>query len=466
MQNLIFVNSFTKLGSKSRKRFQLFLESPYFNKNKSLIEAIQLMDGSNPRNDAIGLKKELFETLFPGKEYDDSKIRYILSDLTTLLKKFIALEFDQCPPIQRQYELVKQLGKLQMKKLYKQEWNKLGKSIDAPRYQNEITQYYTYQYHIEAQEQIISKSRKGYTYLEQASFNLEAHFVASTLKLACLHAGHLSKEEKGIDKELLDVMLQKVEEGKFDSIPSVKIYYYAYQMQLYNEETYYFKLSNWLDENWLLFPTHETEDIYLLGINFCISKINAGDRTFMKQAFDLYKQGLKNKVFLKDGFLSIHNYKNILRLGMTQKAYEWTESFLYEFKDWLPKEERENAFNYNLAYYYFHKEDYDNCMDLLRTVRFKDVFNNLDARRMLLRIYYEQEEWNALDSHLDSFQSFVMRQKNIGYHKSANLNLVKITRMMMKKFPLSKKSKAQVEKRIKNAEHLAEKNWVIKVAAL
>lgn len=105
-------------------------------------------------------------------------------------------------------------------------------------------------------------------------------------------------------------------------------------------------------------------------------------------------------------------------------------------------------------------------MDLLRQVKFKDVYNNIDSRRMLLRIYYELEEWSALDSHLDSFQAYVSRQKNIGYHKVANLNLVKITRLMMKKFPLSSKSKEQIKKRIQNASHLAEKDWVIQAAGI
>ena len=85
---------------------------------------------------------------------------------------------------------------------------------------------------------------------------------------------------------------------------------------------------------------------------------------------------------------------------------------------------------------------------------------------MLLQIYYELEEWSALDSHLDSFQSYVLRQKNIGYHKTANLNLIKITRLMMKKFPLSAKSKMQIKRRIENATHLAEKNWVVKTSGV
>jgi len=412
------------------------------------------------------LKKALFKHLFHDKRFDPSKISYIFSGLTTLLKEFVPIEFDQRATIQAQYEMCKILRELNMDTLYKKEWRKLGQKIEHPKYQNSTTQYYTYKYHFEAQEQQTLMSRKVYPLLSNAIFNLEAHFIAESLHFACLNAGPQSVTEVVRSQKLLVEILQKVEAGNFDKSPAVVIYYYAYQVLFNNSEPYFFKLFKWLKENWNLFPINEIEDIYLSGINFCISKINSGNRDFMKHAFDLYRSGLSHKVFMKDGYLSIYNYKNILRLGLTQKAYEWTESFLHEFKDWLPKEEQENTFNYNLAYFYFQKKEYDITMDLLRHVKFKDVYNNIDSRRMLLQIYYELEEWSALDSHLDSFQSYVLRQKNIGYHKTANLNLIKITRLMMKKFPLSEKSKVQIQKRIDNAVQLAEKDWVIRTAKL
>lgn len=432
----------------------------------SLLDGLHHIDAHYLVSDAASLKEGLFKLLYPSEKYADRKIRYFFSDLTNLLKRFISIEYDQRLPIQTQAESLKAIEELSLDKLEQKEWIKLSKQIASPSYQDTNYLFHTYKYYLEAQERESLQSRKEYSYLHDATYHLEAHFAAESLRLACLNIGPQSKESIRSSQSLLPSILEKVSEGKFDNSPAVVVYYYAYKMLFEQDDTYYFKLVDWLIENWQLFPLKEIEDVYLLGINFCIAKINTGDRAFMKHAFDLYRQGLSNKIFLRDGYLSIHNYKNILRLGLTQKAYEWTESFLHEFKEWLPKNERENTFNYNLAYFYFSKQDYDSCMNLLRTVKFKDVFNNLDSRRMLLQIYYELEEWSVLDSHLDNFQSFVMRQKNIGYHKAANLNLVKITRFMMIKFPLTAKSKMQIEKRVKNATHLAGKNWVAKIAGL
>jgi len=66
--------------------------------------------------------------------------------------------------------------------------------------------------------------------------------------------------------------------------------------------------------------------------------------------------------------------------------------FMEKYKDQLPPKDRENTYIYNLAFYYYNKPDYDKAMELLRDVKLKDVFNNMDARWMLTRIYYPRQE--------------------------------------------------------------------------
>jgi len=464
MKEAIFIDSWRKLGKKSRKRFMFFVASPYFNKNSDLKMAIHFIEACQKLHDVASLKKDLFKHLFPLQKYSVSKVSYILSDLTSLLKKFMLIEFDSRPTIQQQLDLCKVAGNQKMEKLFNRTWNNLSRLIEKPSFQDANNQFFTYKYHLEAQELQTSKSRKGYLFLPKAIHSLEAYFVSERLRLACLAIGSHTNEK--LSHSILTTHIERVEAGNFDQSPAVIIYYYAYKMLLEKDEAFYFKFSKELEKNWSLFRLDEVEDIYLLGINFCVGKSNSGNKDFTVHAFELYRSGLSNKVFMKDGYLSIYNYKNILRLGLSIKAFEWTEAFLHEFKSFLPKEEIENTYTYNLAFFYFHKGEFDKSMELLRKVHFKDTYNNLESRRMLLRIYYELEEWSALDSHLNNFQSYVIRQKNIGYHKAANLNLVKITRLMMNKFPLSSKSKQQIKKRIQNANFLADKNWIIKAGKL
>ncbi len=89
------------------------------------------------------------------------------------------------------------------------------------------------------------------------------------------------------------------------------------------------------------------------------------------------------------------------------------------------------------------------------------MLNNLDARRMLLRSYFELGEFQALDSLLDTFQAYIRRQKDIGYHRENYLNLIRFVRRLMEAEGLDKAGKALLRSEIEGTEHLAEKEWLL-----
>ena len=65
-------------------------------------------------------------------------------------------------------------------------------------------------------------------------------------------------------------------------------------------------------------------------------------------------------------------------------------------------------------------------MPLLAQVDESDLLLNLDSRVMLLKMYYETGEWDALDALLTSFRVLLLRKKKvIGYHQSHYLNTLR-----------------------------------------
>ena len=231
-----------------------------------------------------------------------------------------------------------------------------------------------------------------------------------------------------------------------------------------NEETptkNFAELTNLLQEQAHFFPIEEIRDLYLLAINYCIKKLNQGEQDFIRQAFDLYRSALESNILFENEILSPFTYNNILVLGLNLKEFEWTEKFLYDYKIRLPEKEQENTFQYNLAIFYFRKPDYDKALELLQQVTFKEVLYNLDARRMLLRIYYERQEWDALESLFDSFRTYLYRKQNIGYHKDNFLNLVKIVKKMISNNLSDKAFKAKLRKEVEQTKALAERGWLL-----
>ena len=140
---------------------------------------------------------------------------------------------------------------------------------------------------------------------------------------------------------------------------------------------------------------------------------------------------------------------------------DWVENFLATYKKYLRPRERDNTWRYNLAFFYFQQQKYKQAMQLLLQVKFKDVLNNLDARRILLKSYFELGEFTALESLLESFSRYIHRQKDIGYHRENYLNMVRFVKKMIHNRLEDKKIVQQLIKEIEATNGLAEREWLL-----
>ena len=160
-------------------------------------------------------------------------------------------------------------------------------------------------------------------------------------------------------------------------------------------------------------------------------------------------------------YLEPYAYKNIITIALQNKEFTWAKKFIEEYAVYLPKEERDNAYQYNMANYYYFNSNYKQCLRLLQTVQFTDVYYNLDARCIILKIYFEEKEWNLLHDHCFAFKAFVLRQKDISeHHKKGYLNLIKWTHKLSSAVFDSKKRKIIAEK-IVEQKNIRELKWLM-----
>jgi len=228
-----------------------------------------------------------------------------------------------------------------------------------------------------------------------------------------------------------------------------------------NSEKHFAALKNLIHVHWKLLPPSEIRDIYLSAINYCIKRLNVGDRQYAREAFELFRSGLENEILLEEGILSSFSYKNITRLGMSLLENEWVEDFLEKYKSYLHPRERDNTWRYNLAFFYFQQQKYKPAMQLLLQVEFKDTLNNLEARRILLKCYFELGEYNALDSLLDSFSRYIYRQKEMGYHREIYLNFIRLIKKIIHSKMDDPKIVNQLQQEVEGTNQLVERKWLL-----
>jgi tetratricopeptide (TPR) repeat protein len=205
----------------------------------------------------------------------------------------------------------------------------------------------------------------------------------------------------------------------------------------------------------------EQREVFLIGLNYCIKQMNSGQRTYIREAFDLYKQALTAEILQENGWLTAATYKNIIRIGTALEEHTWVAEFYEQQKKALHLREREDAYAYNGAFLYFHRKEYSRAMPLLQRTNLTDRLNNLDARRMLLRTYFELNEIQALDSLLASFGAYLRRQKDLGYHREMYLHLIHYTRQLIDADRLTQGQRLKLVAEIKAQEYVAEREWLL-----
>ncbi|MFN4254328.1 MAG: hypothetical protein ACK4Q5_04925, partial [Saprospiraceae bacterium] len=127
----------------------------------------------------------------------------------------------------------------------------------------------------------------------------------------------------------------------------------------------------------------------------------------------------------------------------------------------LPAHERENVYRYNLAVFNFRRGDFDETLELLRDVAFADPMYNLESRKMLLKIYFEQNALDALESLLDNLLNWLRRHGELGYHREMYRNLASFVRRLLRLVPGDTDGRKRLEKKVLDTPLVAERKWLL-----
>lgn len=469
MEKSNLVYTLKRFSSKDWLAVKKFVKSPYFNSRKDVILLFEFLEKKYKRIEYNRIDKEgLFKAIYQDEKFDEKKLRHLMSYLSILIKKYFSIEHFQSQTIIQQKYLCENLEQRGLKKILQKELKYSLELVEKEKQKD--ADHYLSMYEIASMVSNFSiegtrKKKKNFQSLEQ---NISLAFVIKFLKLGCEMQSHQTLTKENYNLKLFPKILNLLKEGQFLDNPIIELYFNCYmandyleQANILDSEKHFFNFKKFLERNWSSITSIEIWEICMIAINYCIKRLNSGNKSFIREAFELYRFGLENKFIFREGILSTYSYKNISRLGIALNENIWVETFLKENKKYLPARERENTWRYNLAYFHFQQNNYSAAMRLLLQVEFSDTLNNLDARRILLKCYFELKEYDALDSLFNSFSRYIYRQKEIGYHKENYLNLIRIVKKIIYLPITDKKNIHQIKKEVIQMKNLVEREWLL-----
>ncbi|HNE28548.1 MAG TPA: hypothetical protein PLW66_05235 [Saprospiraceae bacterium] len=479
MQQTKLIATLRSLSPRERSRWQAWVNSDFFNKNRRLRQLCALVLDHAPGFESPELDKpRVFTALWDAETpYDELALNNLISDLLELLHGFLAYQQSESRPLEKQLDLADALLRRDLDKSAMTVLDKTRKQLDeAP----ERSFYWlkTDLHWWELREALHSRQSRQAAddFLLRQADDADLLLVLEKLRLACtmLSRNTLAVAKADFAPRWLDSLLQWcVEEPLLATHPAVGAYLAVLDLLAKPGAASYARLTAVLEANEAIFPTQELATLYQYALNYCIRRINDGEPEAHREALSLYQTLLDKNLLLRDGHLSQWTYKNITTAGLRCREFGWTEQFLHRYRDYLPPADRDNAHAYNLAVLHFEQEHYAEALRALLGVEFTDFTYHLGAKIIQLKIYYLLGEQDALSALLDATAKLIRRNRSLSaYGKTANLNFLAILRHISRHKPtparrnsaVKNMKKAALMQKIQAMQPLANKDWLLAAA--
>lgn len=452
----------TSLNKRELTAFKQFLESPYFNQREDVMALFHALSPSLA-SEAAPAKEELWHLVYGKQKYDDQQMRLLMSYLSKLTEQFVAVELTLADDFEVKMKVANRLRFRADNQLHERFLKASKRILEKQPLRNAEYWLRNYRHQEAAYRQAFSRRPEQNDDFAMLSESFDQAFLALKLRQNMWLYNHEQLYKWGYEPTALDRYIEQLGEDALTREPAVSLYYYGIQvLKSPTNEDVFQQFTETLFVHSALFPEEEARDLYLLAINFGVRQVNEGQRNYFPKVMELYRNGLEQGYLLRNGVLSRFTYHNIVSTALQIGELSWAEAFIEEWTNKLERRFRDRMYHFNRAKIAYAGQRYDEALPLLQQANYHDPLLNLGARTLLLKIYFELEEWEVLQSHLDAFQNYLRRKEGITYHRTNYRNLIRYTRQLLKAQLGSKLQRTKLRDKILHETTLTEKEWLLR----
>lgn len=437
-----------------------FLKSSFFSKQNT--HYILLKEWERNRGKTID-RPVFYSKVLPGKKYTERDWYLLMSRFQNSVEQYLIWQELQTDRLSSAPFLARAFRRLQRTNIFEGTINKVRKS--RQKRQSFLANDFIREYELEMEyyDYIASHDRNKTTNLQKVTDTLDCHFIAEKLKHACLAHSRFIINQENYNIHYLETVLDDINDRPYLlEIPAISVYYACYKAVVKGGgEEDFRQLRKVINQFGAGFPNAEIRDVYLLAINYCIKAMNESKTGFEHQAFEIYKDSLEKGYLLEDGYMPESTFSNMVTLGIKEKDFKWTANFIQTQKTFLREELRVSLVDFNLAQLFYARGELQAAANALIKVSTKSPFLYLGAKSLQLRVLHEAQEWDALDSTLESLRVYLNRRKDLGYRKTHYKHLHNFFKSFIQLKPDDKAAKTLLREKILQADAFRLKEWFL-----
>jgi hypothetical protein len=466
MQKSVLAEIVQSLDRKEIREIRKWLNSPAHNQREDVIRLFEYLVKVFAKLEKFPEKEAIWTEIMPGIPYDDAFMRQVMYFLLKSIEEYLVFSDEISNQISFQVKISRIYRVRKLDKAYKQ-----ASRIGREALQNQPlrnTFYLLNKFFLEKEEYEFKMGINQNTTvnLQEMAEALEHWFIVEELQVAnSMLAHHKIFQKAHYSQSLLDDVLKYSKAQDLFQETAIAIYYYAY-MTITNpaEEHYFDQFENLiLQESEQLFTIPEIRDLYRTALNYCTAKVNQGSIEYCRRALEFYNKGVEKGVLLENNMLTRYTFGNAVAFAIKIKEYEWAENFIQNYEHHLDGKEQNSIINFNLSRVYFEKGDYKKAQTLLSQFEYDDMLFNIIAKTMLLKIYYETDEYDAFESLVDSMRIYLQRKEALdAARKNSFKNMLSLMKKLLHLDVYSKAQKEKYRELVVSTNPLAERDWLLK----
>lgn len=443
------------------RQLKKWIKSPIHNKHNDVQVLFEYLFSRKGISSVTTDRERVFQYLYPNKKMNMARLRHVMSFATDVLENFIRYIEYVSDKKNGEILLLRSFRKRDLRKDAEKQEQTLLDGLETETIQNEDYYWTKYQLELELFRLETDVAQPTNNNLQEVMNSSSVVFVLSILRYACISITHQNLFKTKYEIPFIEAILLAIEAGNYASIHSIQFYHACYMALIKPEvDENYKRLKHYIVEYPDILPKDEFRELYEMAINYCIKRLNKGNRYYLEEAFELYINGIHNEVLLENGYLSHIAYKNTVAIGLHLEKFEEIKALIPRGEYLLHLEHRESYVHYNTANYYFATKDYSKAIQLLISMEYDDLFMTIGAKLLLLKIYAIEESFDLLESFLHSFAQFVRRKSELSStHKQSFLNTIRFTQKVV--YAYTKEQKAALIEEITATNPLPEKRWLL-----
>jgi hypothetical protein len=400
------------------ERFGDYIKSPYFNKLPRLVKLFDYLNGRYSQAGIESITREsISRFMYPEEEFKNESIRKLLSDFARLLEKFLAQEeFEKNDWDKKIYILrglrtrhyddkfFKRLKEFKVghknstleidefyetnSKLISEEYeyrfnSKFGdrneinqEKSDALDYEFISKKLFLFQY-MHSREYVISNLRYDYTFYSE----IEAYIIKN-------------KEE----------IIQENPE-LYRNYLSLLFYFKNFDRKVLKEIETFIKQHKYYRKR--------INKPYWEFINLCTSLTNLGYLEYYEEVFDFLKLLDDNELILEGKTLNHYFFKIAVHASIYKREFNWIENFIAKYKKYIKYDFKEDMINLTYAKLSLAKNEFAKAKNYADKVSFKDYLHYISSKQILLKIAYEEDDFNSIILTIDTIKKYFYSHSEI-----------------------------------------------------